>query len=136
VRPKRQEPDGHAQALRRAMERWETKGIGGNIFLCVNTARQEQINKAHVFLAGKYPVLSSNAMARVFLGNGPTGQGLGFYIDYIDAKDFVYMGFNQAKDTRSFIEVLPEAMLPHVLTHGQQVELNQFIAYHNGKITS
>lgn len=75
-------------------------------------------------------------MSRVFCGNGPEHKGLGFYIDYRDVKDFVFMNFHFAKGTQSFIEVLPEAMLPHVLTHGQQVELSQFIAYHNGKIMS
>lgn len=134
MRPSRQAPDAHTLALQRALLRWENDGNGKNIFLCVHGFRRDLIDRAMLYIGGKYPTVGSMAMSRIFCGNGPEHKGLGLTIDYIDINYFVKHDFGPARGLDAFIELLDEAMSAHTLSHGEKAALNQFIEYNNSKL--
>lgn len=132
MRPQRKEPDCHTKAIMEAMVRFKNDGNGRNIFITERRKIQEHLNDARNFLAGEFPVIASQHMAQVTLGNGPTGKGLGFMIMYMHADQFRF-GPDALKGFNGRVTILDDAMLVHILPLSAIREIEAVIAVNNSR---
>jgi len=128
TRPKK-EVDCHTKAVIDALARFE-RGHGHSIFICSRLDLHEHMDKARVFLAGKYPVLAPYAMQQVTLGNGANGRGLGFRISYY-TREQLEPDCAMLRGLEAHITILPDAMLAHFSSTRVIDTLNEMIATRN-----
>lgn len=132
---KAKEQDCHTKAIIEALKVWHDTGKGENMFICGRGFKNDLIERAGLFLKGGYPTLYSKAMSNVSLGNSLDGKqkGLGFSITYVATEDLKGTHFDILRGTLCKVTVLEEAMLGHVLTHGEHEELKLLIEHTNAK---
>lgn len=132
MRPQRKEPDCHTKAIMEAIVRFKDGGNGRNIFITQRRKIQEHLNDARNFLAGEFPVIASQHMAQITLGNGPSGKGLGFMIMYMHEGQFGF-GADALKGFNGRVKILDDAMLIHAIPLAVVKEIEYVIETNNSR---
>jgi hypothetical protein len=131
MRPQKKEPDCHTKALLDALARWEQHRKGVNIFIVNRLDIGRLVDAAYNFYKGKYPTLASRAMSQVTFGDRGETEGKGFVIYYHtpgQLRDGAML-----KGFIGHVTVLPDSMIGHELSHGEQQMVEEIIAITNAR---